>query len=494
MLKLKRIPIESFEENIVYLHRNCSSFRAYDIKNLSKVEIHGGVNPLYASLYITDDENIVKQDELGANMSAFRRLSLPEGASVSIAPSPSPPSIDSIRRKIAGNILSAGEYKSIINDIVSHRYSNLEVASFLVSTGSFMTAQEVLSLAEAIAGDENHIHWDSEEMVVDYHCLGGVPGNKVDLIVTPIVAAYGMAIPKTGGRSVSSCSGVVDTMDVLANTNVSEHLMKKIISENRGCIISDTGLAIAPANKVIASIERTIGVSQQQQFLATILAMKLCAGVTHFVFDIPVGPKSKIRSMPEAMRLRKIVEYVGDMLSMEIDVVVTDGSEPIGNGVGSVLEARDVMKVLRCKEDAPKDLREKALFIAGRILEFDPNLRGGQGYYIAQEILDSGRALEIMNRIIFAQGKTPPPKIGQLTRDVAAHKAGVVESIDSERIERVAILAGATQDKGSGVDLLKKVGDNVEQGEIIYRIHASNPTDFAFANGAVEGYSGYEIK
>ncbi len=494
MLKLKKIPIESFEENIVYLHRNCSSFRAYDIKNLSRVEIHGGVNSLYASLYITDDINIVKPDELGANVSAFRRLSLPDGASVSISPSPPPPSLGSIKRKIAGNILSSGEYKSIINDIVSHRYSNLEVTSFMVATGSFMTAQEVLSLAEAIAGEDNQIYWDSEEMVVDYHCLGGVPGNKVDLIVTPIVAAYGMAMPKTGGRSVSSCSGVVDTMDVLANTNVSEHLMKKIIHENRGCIISDSGLSIAPANKVIASIERTMGISQQQQILATILAMKLSAGITHFVFDIPVGPKAKVKTMPEAMRLRKIIEYVGDMLSMEIDVVVTDGSEPIGNGMGSVLEARDVMKVLRCKNDAPKDLREKALFIAGRILEFDPNLRGGQGYYIAQEILESGRALEIMNRIIFAQGKTPPPQLGQLTRDVVSHKAGVVESIDSERIERIAILAGATQDKGSGVDLLKKVGDTVEQGEIIYRLHASSQTDFAFANGVVEGFSGYEIK
>ncbi|MFR1031760.1 MAG: hypothetical protein ACLSE6_04280 [Alphaproteobacteria bacterium] len=157
---------------------------------------------------------------------------------------------------------------------------------------------------------------------------------------------------------------------------------------------------IAEASKLISSVERQIGLIQQEHIASSILAIKLAAGVTHLLIDIPVGPKSRIKSTNEAMRLRKLIEYVGDMLSMEIDVVITDGSEPIGNGIGAVLEARDVMKVLRNKEDAPQDLLEKSLFLAGRLLEFDPKLRGGQGYHVAKEILTSGRALEVMNRII----------------------------------------------------------------------------------------------
>ena len=193
------------------------------------------------------------------------------------------------------------------------------------------------------------------------------------------------------------------------------------------------------------------------------------------------------------MRIRKLVEYVGDMLSIEIDAVITDGSEPIGNGIGAVLEARDVMRILRNKEEAPQDLLEKSLFLAGRILEFDPKLRGGQGYHVAKEILSSGRALETMNRIIYAQGKAPQAQIGHLTRDIVSSRAGVVESIDNHQINKIGVLAGASQYPGAGLDLLKKVGDFVEPGETLYRIHSVSASDFAFANSYADGDSGYEI-
>ena len=193
------------------------------------------------------------------------------------------------------------------------------------------------------------------------------------------------------------------------------------------------------------------------------------------------------------MRLRKLIEYVGDQMGIEVDAVITDGSEPIGNGIGAVLEARDVMKVLRNKDDAPQDLREKSLFLAGRIIDFDPKLRGGQGYFVAKEILNSGRALESMNRIIHAQGKAPQPTLGHLTRDIVASESGYVESIDNTRINRIGVLAGASQNPGAGLDLFKKVGDKVEQGETLFRIHSMNSIDFGYANTAVDGNNGYVI-
>ncbi len=322
---------------------------------------------------------------------------------------------------------------------------------------------------------------------------GGIPGNKTDIIITAIVAAYGLPMPKTASRSVTSCAGVADTFAVLANVDLDEKQLRKVVMENRGAIVSHNYLELAEANRLISAVERQIGITQQQHITSSVLAIKLAAGVTHLVIDIPVGPNSRIKSTNEAMRLRKLIEYVGDMLSIEIDAVITDGSEPIGNGVGAVLEARDIMKILRNKEDAPQDLREKSLFLAGRILEFDPKLRGGQGYHVAKEILTSGRALEAMNKIIYAQGKAPQPQLGSLTRDIVSNVSGVVESIDNARINKIGILAGAAQYPGAGIDLFKKVGDTVEQGEALYRIHAVNSTDFAFANSVVEGYSGYEI-
>lgn len=492
MLSLKHLPISSFSENLAYVHRDCIAYKVDDVQALTKIEIHGGVRPVYAFLQVVDDARLVKPNELALNNEAFGLINLPEGANISMTISPTPPSIASIKRKVAGNILASGEYSAIVNDISARRYSNMDIASFLVAAGSFMTHPEVLALTEALVG-ENTIHWDNESIIVDHHCLGGIPGNKTDLIITSIVAAYGLPIPKTASRSLTSCAGVADTMSVLANVDLDEKALKASIKENRGAIACYDSLHIAEANKLISAVERYIGLSQIQHIAASILAIKLSAGITHLLIDIPVGPKSRIRSTNEAMRLRKLIEYVGDMLSIEIDAVITDGSEPIGNGVGAVLEARDVMKVLRNKDDAPQDLREKSLFLAGRILEFDPKLRGGQGYHVAKEILTSGRALETMNKIIHSQGKAPQPQLGHLTRDIVSNVAGVVESIDNSRINKIGVLAGANQYPGAGLDLFKKVGDKVEQGETLYRIHSVNSTDFAFANSVVDGYTGYEI-
>lgn len=493
MLNLKHVIVNSFNENIAYLHRDCNAYKVDDINTLTKVEIHGGVKPIYAFLQIVDDENIVSQNELGLNSEAFNQINLPEGANISLTMAPNPISINGIKRKIGGNILSAGEYSAIINDIAAHRYSNMDIAAFLVASGSFMTAPEVLALTEALIG-EDIIRWDNENIVVDFHCMGGVPGNKTDIIIAAIVAAYGLPMPKTAARSLTSCAGVADTFAVLANVNLDENKIKSIVKENRAAIADYNNLPIAKASKIIATVERHLGLLQNQHLAASILAIKIASGVTHLVLDIPVGPNSRIKSTNEAMRLRKLIEYVGDMLSIEIDVVITDGSEPIGNGIGAVLEARDVMKILRNKEDAPQDLLEKSLFLAGRVLEFDPQLRGGQGYAVAKEILTSGRALDALNKIIYAQGKAPQPKLGHLTRDIVAPISGVVDSIDTYRINKIGILSGASQYPGAGLDLLKKVGDSVEQGETIYRIHAVNSTDFAFANSVVDGNTGYEIK
>ncbi len=492
MLSLKHVAINSFNENIAYLHKDCDTYKIDDIRDVTKVEIHGGPVPVYAFLEIVDDETIVSPGELGLNNEAFLRLNLPEGANVSLSLAGLPPSAGILQRKIAGNILSSSEYSSVVKDIVAGRYSNMDIASFLVASGSFMTASEVLSLTEALIGDDV-IRWDDENIVVDHHCLGGIPGNKTDIIITAIVAAYGLPMPKTASRSLTSCAGVADTFAVLANVEADEAKLKKLIKENRGAIVDYNTLPIANASKIVSSVERALGISQQQHIVSSILAIKLAAGVTHLVLDIPVGPSSRIKSTAEAMRIRKLVEYVGDMLSIEIDAVITDGSEPIGNGIGAVLEARDVMRILRNKEEAPQDLLEKSLFLAGRILEFDPKLRGGQGYHVAKEILSSGRALETMNRIIYAQGKAPQAQIGHLTRDIVSSRAGVVESIDNHQINKIGVLAGASQYPGAGLDLLKKVGDFVEPGETLYRIHSVSASDFAFANSYADGDSGYEI-
>jgi thymidine phosphorylase len=227
--------------------------------------------------------------------------------------------------------------------------------------------------------------------------------------------------------------------------------------------------------------------------VASILSKKIAAGSTHLVLDIPVGPSAKVRSMPEAQRLKKLFEYVASRLGLQLDAVITDGRQPIGRGIGPVLEARDVMMVLQNHPDAPHDLRQKALRLAGRVIEFDPDVRGGDGYRIARDILDSGRALAQMNAIIDAQGRRTPPEPGALVFDVPASKSGVVVAIDNLRLARIARLTGAPQVAGAGVDLHARLGDMVHEGEPLYRLHARFDADLGFARRMALQDGGYTV-
>jgi thymidine phosphorylase len=216
--------------------------------------------------------------------------------------------------------------------------------------------------------------------------------------------------------------------------------------------------------------------------VASILSKKAAAGVTHLVLDLPVGPTAKLRSPDAATELRKLFEYVADAIGLTIEVVFTDGSQPIGNGVGPALEARDVMAVLRNEADAPADLRDKSLLLAARMLEFDPALRGGGGLARARHLLASGAALEAMQRIMAAQGPPPAPcEPAPLTMEIKAERGGIVAGIDCLRLARIARLAGAPFVKGAGIDLLAKTGAPVAAGQPLYRLHAGLASDLGFA-------------
>jgi thymidine phosphorylase len=194
------------------------------------------------------------------------------------------------------------------------------------------------------------------------------------------------------------------------------------------------------------------------------------------------------------MQLRKLFEYVGDCMGLTLEVLITDGRQPIGQGIGPVLEARDVMRILENHPLAPLDLREKSLQLAGRILEFDPDVRGGQGYRLARDILESGRALRKMQSIIQAQGKSHHVvRPSKLQHPVIAHETGRVEAIDNLQLAQIAHLAGAPMDKQAGIDLHKKIGATVEKDEPLYTIHAEFNADFNFAKQASAVDNAYQV-
>jgi len=496
-LKLRKICIDTYRENVAYLHRDCPVYRSEGFQALSKIEIHKADDgtPVIAVLNVVDDENILAPDELGLSEQAFTQLDLADGTGVQVAHARPPASLQAVHRKIAGERLTLDEYRGITRDIKGNRYSRIEIAAFLVScTETGMERDEVLSLTRAMVETGKRLDW-SEPLVVDKHCIGGIPGNRTSMLIVPIVAAHGMLIPKTSSRAITSPAGTADTMGVLAHVELSPDQLHNIVRRERACLAWGGKARLAPVDDILIAVERPLSLDSPGQMVASILAKKIAAGSTHLLIDIPVGPTAKVRSRSAALRLRKLFEYTGDHLGLQLEVVITDGRQPIGRGIGPVLEARDVMQVLNNHPDAPADLREKTLQLAGRILEFDPDMRGGQGYVIARDILDSGRALAKMEALIEAQGENPGrPTPGKLQQPVLASASGMITDIDNLQMAHIARLAGAPMDPGAGVDLHRKLDEQVKQGDHLYTIHAEFPADFHFACEAAAAASGYRVE
>jgi len=495
-LKLRRIAIDTYKENVAYLHRDCQLYRSEGFQALSKVEVKNktGSQSVLAVLNVVDDTSITTPQQLGLSLEAFQQLDLPEGTAVSVAHAKAPASLHAVHRKIDGERLSQSDYEGITRDIVEHRYAKIEMAAFLVAcTESGMERDEVLHLTRAMAISGDTLDWH-EPLVADKHCIGGIPGNRTSMLIVPIVAAQGMLIPKTSSRAITSPAGTADTMEVLAKVELAPGRLDEIVRQERGCLAWGGTAHLAPVDDILISVERPLSLDSPGQLVASILAKKLAAGATHLLIDIPIGPTAKVLNQAAALRLRKLFEFVGSRTGLQLEVMVTDGHQPIGRGIGPVLEARDVMQVLQNKPGQPRDLSEKSLQLAGRILEFDPNVRGGQGYALARDILESGQALDKMRAIIAAQGPaefsaTP----GHLCQTVKANRKGRVTSIDNQQMARIARLAGAPMDKGAGVDLYRKTGDPVRRGEPLYAIHAEFDADFAFACEAADLDNGFGL-
>ena len=492
-LRTRRINLDTGRENVVVISRRSTALRPEVFRGFSRVELRSGAKVILATLLLTDDDNLVSPGEIGIAEPAFRRFAEPVDSYVAVTPAPPPVSLDAVRAKIQGKTLTPSEIGSIVDDLTRFRYSDMEIAAFLVGSASFMTSGELLALTDSMSNAGTRLKWTSKT-VVDKHCIGGIPGNRTSMIVVPIVAAHGLTIPKTSSRAITSPAGTADTMEVLTRVDLSVDAMREVVTACNGCLVWGGHVNLSPADDILISVERPLALDTREQMVASIMSKKIAAGSTHLLIDLPIGPNAKLAKASDAMRLRKLFEFVGDHFGIAVEVITTDGSQPIGNGIGPVLEAQDVMAVLANEPHAPADLREKSLRLAAHLLEYDSALRGGAGYARARELLESGQALRQMQKIIEAQGPTLcRNEVGDLTADIRATDDGVVSAIDCLHLNRLARTAGAPLDKGAGIKLFKKIGDRVERGEPLYRIHAFEQSGYDLAVAMADAGSGYAI-
>jgi thymidine phosphorylase len=223
--------------------------------------------------------------------------------------------------------------------------------------------------------------------------------------------------------------------------------------------------------------------------IASVLSKKASAGSTHVLIDIPVGPTAKVRSHEDALKLEYYFKAVAETIPLKVKVVLTDGTQPVGRGIGPSLEARDVLAVLRNDTNAPIDLRERALFLAGNLLEMSEKFDKGKGIALAKDLLNSGKAYQKFMSICKAQGGFTEPGVAKYTFDVLAEKSGILTQIDNRKLARIAKLAGAPASPESGIWLNKKLGDPVKEKELIFTIHSNSQGEMLYAQNYLQSNS-----
>jgi len=300
------------------------------------------------------------------------------------------------------------------------------------------------------------------------------------------VAAFGLTIPKTSSRAITSPAGTADTMEVLAPVDLEIGAIRKVVEQEHGCIVWGGAVSLSPADDMLIRIERVLDLDSEGQLVASVLSKKIAAGSSHVLIDIPVGPTAKVRSMEMAQVLGRNLEQTGNALGLGVRVHISDGTQPVGRGIGPALEARDILSVLQNDPHAPQDLRERALDLAGHILEFSPQVKSGHGRQRARELLNSGKAWAKFQAICAAQGGMREVPLAAHRHPIVAKQAGIVTNIDNRRISRVAKLAGAPTDKVAGVDLHVPRGTRIEVGQPLFTVHAQAPGQLDYALNYIE--------
>ena len=477
-LKLRRLGIDTYTDPVLFMNRDCPIFRSEGFDARARVRVTLEERGIIATLHVVSSA-LLAPDEAGLSESAWSALGASEGAHARVSHPEPVESVSRLRAKVYGARLSAADMRAIIGDVAAGLYSDLQLAAFVTATaGDRLDEAETVALTQAMLGAGERIRWDFP-LVADKHSVGGLPGNRTTPLVVPMVAACGVPIPKTSSRAITSPAGTADTMEVLAPVDLDVPAMRRVVEKEGGCIVWGGAVRLSPADDVLIRVERPLNFDSDAQLVASVLSKKAAAGSTHVVIDMPVGPTAKVRSREAAASLSARLRAAAAALGLQLRIEQTDGSQPVGRGIGPALEARDVLAVLQ--GGGPADLRERAVRLAGAVLELAGAAAGGQGAAMARTALEDGRAWRKFQAICAAQGGMREPPRSSISHVVEAHAGGTVGGFDNRRLARLAKLAGAPSAPAAGLELQVRVGDRVAPGQPLFTVHAEAPGELAYA-------------
>ena len=479
-VRARRLGLDTQYEAVVFMHKQCQVCRSEGFLAHTRVLLCKDERQVVATLYHASGD-LVGHDEAALSESAWSRLGLMDGDRIIVTHLPPLDSLSHVRSRIYGHSLSESSCHAIIQDVVNGKYSDIHLSSFLTACAArALDHKEIRALTHAMVEVGERLRWPAG-VVADKHSAGGLPGNRSTPIIVAIVASLGLTMPKTSSRAITSPAGTADTMETMAPVELDVAAIRRVVEHEGGCVVWGGAVKLSPADDILIRVERALDLDTKGQLIASVLSKKIAAGSTHLVIDLPVGPTAKMRSRESAEVLSCDLVSVAETFGLRTKVVLTDGLQPVGRGIGPALEARDVLAVLQCKPEAPQDLRRRAIALAGALLELAGAAPEGGGEAIATATLDGGRAWQKFQRICEAQGGMRVPPKSRQRRSLVAERSGRVHAIDNRRIARLAKLAGAPDDKAAGVDLHVAVGDPVASGQPLCTVHSEAPGELAYA-------------
>ena len=479
-VRARRLGFYTQDDAVVLMRADCHVCRSEGLAPRSQVLLEAHGRQVLATLYQLG-EGLLQVDEAGLSEAAWAHLGVEAGDLIVVRHPPALASMSSVRRRIHSQRLDGAAMKAIITDVAAARYTDVHLSAFLTACSALpLDAAETIHLTRAMVEAGDRLSWD-RPLIIDKHCVGGLPGNRTTPIIVAIVACHGLWMPKTSSRAITSPAGTADTMETLAPVDLDLATMRAVVKAQGGCIAWGGAVRLSPADDILIRVERVLDIDTEGQLIASVLSKKIAAGSTHVVVDIPVGATAKVRSDDAAVALAAKLAATAAAFGVTIRAVLTDGGQPVGRGVGPALEARDVLSVLRGEARAPQDLAERALGLAGQVLELGNAAAAGQGLALATAVLRDGRAWRKFQEICEAQGGMREPPVAAFTREVVAPRSGCVVAIDNRRLSRIAKLAGAPKTSSAGIDLHVQAGEFVERGEALYTLHATSPGTLAYA-------------
>lgn len=334
---------------------------------------------------------------------------------------------------------------------------------------------------------------------VDKHSTGGV-GDKVSLVLAPLVAALGVPVPMMCGRGLGHTGGTVDKLESIPGFRTEFSLTEfRALLERTGCVLMGQTAEIAPLDGRLYALRDVTGTVESIPLLASsIMSKKVAEGIDALVLDLKVGGGAFIPDLERGVELAQTMIGIGEAYGREVVALVTAMDRPLGYAVGNALEVEEAIFALR--GEGPEDLREVTLALAAEMLVLGGVVQSRvEGWAAAAAALRDGRALERMRLIVESQGGNPavlddPALLPQapVRRVVEASAAGYIAAIDTHRVGQIAVMLGAGRavlgasiDPAVGLQLTAKPGDEVEVGSAMAAVYARTEEAAALAAAAL---------